>query len=150
MTFCSRRIFLGVTPPAPGLHNTPRAWHSRPIHAKTAQKAGFSLRISYKTRNLRPGCLAQTTDARMRVRIYFKSLMFCGHVGACMSYRLSFKNNSLTLSNLSPLEPLTGCRRRSAEGETVGRSRTGSDAAQDAAEGAQRVGAGCGWAVPYL
>ena len=67
-----------------------------------------------------------------------------------MSYRLSFKNNSLTLSNLSPLEPLTGCRRRSADGETVGRSRTGSDAAQDAAEGAQRVGAGCGWAVPYL
>ena len=39
------------------------------------------------------------------------------------------------------LEPLTRCRRRSAEGETVGRSRTGTDAAQDAAEGAQRVGA---------
>ena len=48
------------------------------------------------------------------------------------------------------LEPLTSCRRRSAEGETVGRSRTGSDAAQDAAEGAQRVGAVCwlGCALP--
>ena len=51
VTFCSRRIFLGVTPPAPGLHNTPLGMVSQPDHAKTAQNSPFSLRVSYKTRN---------------------------------------------------------------------------------------------------